>query len=831
MSNTNHGLESIAVKKLQERHGYNELPFADTKSLLRTVTQVLTEPMFALLICAALVYLVIGSFEDTVLLSGFIALSIGITIYQERKSERAIDALKDLSSPRALVKRDGESKRIPSREVVVGDLLILEEGDRITADATILTCNDLLVDDSLLTGESEPVAKVLGDLVYSGSLVVRGGGSAVVQAIGLQTEIGKIGKSLKQIVLVQSPLQRDIRTLIRRFAIFGVTLSLVVCIIYGVFYSKWLDGVLAGITLIMALLPEEFTVILTVFMALGVWRISRQQVLTRSAPVIETLGSITTLCVDKTGTLTLNRMSLSTLATADDPDSTQALSDSLSTEQRELLSYAVLASEAEPFDPMEQAFHTSMQALSPDHITTYSKYEILHEYGLTPELPAMTHLWNAKSAPDEYIVAIKGSPEAVMALCGLTTEQRLLIERQIQEMASQGLRLLGVAKARFHKGDKSWPESVMHFKFQWLGITGLKDPLRAEVPASVMQCHEAGIRVMMITGDHAVTAKAIAMQAGIDSARVLSGVEINTLDDEQLCRAVKDVCVFVRIKPEQKLRLVRALQMNGEIVAMTGDGINDAPALKAAHVGISMGLRGTDVAREASSLVLLNDDFSSIVNAIRQGRQIYDNLQKAVAYVVAVHVPIAGAAFVPLLFGLPPMLTPIHILFLEMIIDPACAIVFETEAPEANVMQRPPRDATQTIFDYGSLWLPVLQGLGLFAVVAGLYVGLLTLAYPQTFATTVAFGALILGNLLLVVISRSKNRSFFKTIKLPNAAQYWIAGLAIGLFLIFVSIPFMRERFKFSELNTTSGSLILFSGLASLIWFEAAKQLKIKKLL
>jgi P-type Ca2+ transporter type 2C len=831
MSSTKQGLESVAVKRLQELHGYNELPFTDSKSLLRTVTQVLTEPMFALLICAALIYLVIGSFEDTVLLSGFIALSIGITIYQERKSERAIDALKDLSSPRAIVKRDGETRRIPSREVVVGDLLILEEGDRIAADATILTGNDLLVDDSLLTGESEPVTKTLGDLVYSGSLVVRGGGTAVVKAIGLQTEIGTIGKSLKQITLVQSPLQLDIRTLIRRFAIFGVCLSLIVCIGYGMFYGQWLDGVLAGITLIMALLPEEFTVILTVFMALGVWRISRQQVLTRSAPVIETLGSITTLCVDKTGTLTLNKMSLSALVTNEAPDDIQVIKGSLDPAQKELLSYALLASEAEPFDPMEQAFDASMRALSPDHIVEYSDYRILHDYGLTPELPAMTHLWGVNGTSEDCLVAMKGSPEAVMALCGLTAERRHLIEKQIQYMASQGLRLLGVAKARFQKGNEAWPESVTSFKFEWLGLTGLKDPLRPEVPESVQQCHEAGIRVIMITGDHAVTAKAIATQAGINSSLVLSGSEITGLDDEQLSNAVKDVCVFVRIKPDQKLRLVRALQKNGEIVAMTGDGINDAPALKAAHVGISMGLRGTDVAREASSLVLLNDDFSSIVNAIRQGRQIYDNLQKAVAYVVAVHVPIAGAAFVPLLFGLPPMLTPIHILFLEMIIDPACAIVFETEAPEANVMQRPPRNTSQTIFDYGSLLLPVMQGVGLFAVVAGLYVGLQTLDYSQTFATTVAFGAMILGNLLLVVISRSRNKSFFQTLKLPNSAQYWISGVAIGLFLIIVSIPFLRDRFKFTELTATSGMLIFLAGIISLSWFEAVKHLKIRKLL
>jgi len=823
MKNTNEGLRTSEAKILQDKYGFNELPIQDPKTFFKTLVQIVTEPMFALLLLAAVIYLLIGSLEDAILLSCFIALSIGITTFQERKSEKAIEALKDLSSPRALVIRDGIATRISGREVVVGDLLVLEEGDRIAADAKIVDSNDLLVDESLLTGESEPIEKNTDQLLYSGSLVIRGGGKALVKAIGLETEIGKIGKSLKQITKAVSPLQSDIKALVKRFAILGVSLSILVCLIYGFAYRDWLNGALSGISLTMALLPEEFTVILTVFMALGVWRISRQHVLTRYAPVIETLGSINTLCVDKTGTLTINKMSLQTLATIKETVTLSAPQDELNPELKELLSYAVLASETNPFDPMEKAFHESMKIYLPSYQITYTNYSIIHEYGLTPQMPAMTHIWGTPDKLNDYLVATKGAPEAIMSLCSLSENQKTIINEQIKTLASQGLRVLGVAKSKFNKSNVAWPNSVVDYQFEWLGLAGLRDPLRAEVPASVKQCQDAGIKVVMITGDHAITAKAIASQAGMNISKVLSGADIDQLTDAQLVNAIKDVCVFVRIKPNQKLRLVKAFQGNQEIVAMTGDGINDAPALKAAHVGISMGQRGTDVAREASSLVLLNDDFSSIVNAIRQGRQIYDNLRKAVNYVIAVHVPIAGAVFIPLIFGAPPMLTPIHILFLEMIIDPSCAIVFEMEPPENNVMQRPPRDPQQRIFSVNNLSMATLQGIGLMIIVMSIYLGLLRWGYSLEFATTIAFSSLVTGNLLLIIVSRSSNANFFKILKNHNLAQEWIIGIATSLLIIILFTPFLRERFHFSELTTGGASLILFSIAIGLLWHETIK--------
>ncbi len=817
------GLKQSEVEKLRTQYGFNELPIKDKKNLARTLFRILSEPMFALLLATAFIYLLIGSLEDTLLLSGFIALSITITVYQENKSEKAIAALKDLSSPRTLVIRDGQSFRIPSRELLVGDLIILEEGDRIAADAKLIQSNDLLLDESLLTGESEPIGKNVDQYIYSGTMVVRGGGIARINAIGLQTEIGKIGKSLDQIDNSESPLQKDVRILIKRFAFFGIILSLIVCLSYGIFYQQWLTGALTGITLTMALLPEEFTVILTVFMALGVWRISRQHVLTRRASVIETLGSINTLCVDKTGTLTINKMSLQALVTMNQTTDSPLLPTQLSQTQTELLSYTVLASEIDPFDPMEKAFLESNSKLNPDYRELYANLKLVHEYGLTPELPAMTHLWEPTSKPNEIVIAIKGSPEAVMQLCKLSSQEQSRIEEQINTMASNGLRLLGVGKAKYTKSGNEWPNSVSSFEFEWLGLVGLKDPLRPEVPQSVKQCHDAGIRVIMITGDHAITAKAIATQAGINATQTLSGRDIDQLGEAELQSAVKEVNVFVRIKPDQKLRLVKALQATNEIVAMTGDGINDAPALKAAHVGISMGQRGTDVAREASSLVLLNDDFSSIVNTIRQGRQIFDNLQKAIIYVVAVHIPIAGAVFIPLLFNAPPLLGPIHILFLEMIIDPSCAIVFEAEAPESNVMKRPPRSLDHKIFSLSNLSVAISQGVGLLLIVLGLYLGLIWHDQSIAFATTIAFGTLVLGNLSLVIVSRSLKDHFFNILKKPNLPQYWIIGSASTIFVLFTLIPFFRDRFHFTNLTIDSIFMITIATVIGIFWHEIIK--------
>jgi len=489
-----------------------------------------------------------------------------------------------------------------------------------------------------------------------------------------------------------------------------------------------------------------------------------------------------------------------------------------------LLSTARLASEELPFDPMEKAIQGLLKRLYPEHQAIYAAYTLSHGYGLSSDLPALTHIWKEPTANNDYLVAIKGSPEAILQLCTLETTQQDRIVAQINELTSQGLRVLGVATTHHQQNEKtSWPTSIREFKFKWLGLLGLQDPLRPGVPEAIARCQSAGIRVAMITGDHVLTAQTIARQAGINADKTLSGAQLQNITDAELSELIKTTHVFVRIKPDQKLRLVSAIQNNHEIVAMTGDGVNDAPALKAANVGISMGQRGTDVAREASSLVLLNDDFLSIVKAIAQGRRIYDNLQKAVIYVIAVHIPIAAAVFIPLILGAPAFLDPIHILFLEMIIDPACAVIYEMEEPEKNIMLRPPRDPNQKLFSLQNISMAIIQGTGLAAIVVSLYIGLLLLKYPLAIATTISFGSLVLGNLLLIIVSRSKQENIWVIIRKTNPAQKWIIGGAIGAFLAMASIPLMRERFQLSALTIDSSLLILLSGLVGLLWHESVK--------
>lgn len=849
------GLTTVEAEHLQAKIGLNELPDQNRHTFFRSVRRIFMEPMFALLLVASAVYLLIGGLEDALILLGFVLISIGITLYQERRSENALNALRDLSSPKAWVIRDGQRVRLSSRELVPGDLVVLQEGDRIAADGQLWVSNDLLVDESLLTDESEPVQKshcpeFNQNRIYSGCLVIRGAGTAWVLATGLNTEIGKIGKSLSDISGQESPLQSDIRLLIKRVAMYGFSLAVLVFLIYGLVKGEWLNGILSGISLTMALLPEELSVILTVFMALGVWRISKQQVLARHAPVIETSGSINTLCVDKTGTLTQNKMSLHALAVlrglgpgpAELIDLSQANEKpDLPPEAFELLKYAVLASEIEPFDPMEKAFHEASAFFSQAGLQSKTSIQkatghIVHEYSLTPDFPAVTHVWSVSDAQhteedQACVIAIKGSPELIIKLSQLSDEHKQVVTNQMQTMAADGLRMLGVAKAVLtRKRSDAWPDSPHAFEWQWLGLTGLKDPIRPEVPEAVRQCQQAGVRVVMITGDHALTAQAIAKQSGIPADLVLTGAEVENYSDQQLQAAIEKTCIFVRVKPQQKLRLVKSFQALGQIVAMTGDGINDAPALKAAHVGISMGLRGTDVAREASSLVLLQDDFSSIVNAIRQGRQIYDNLQKAIIYVIAVHIPIAGSVFLPLVLGAPPFLLPLHILFLEMIIDPTCAVVFESEPPEKDVMNRPPRDLNQKIFSSKNIGLALIQGLGLMGLVVGTYMGLLHNAYTQAYASGVTYCLLVAGNVLLIVTSRSQTASVFQIMRKPNPAQAWIMILAfLGLFLIF-TIPFLQARFQFSSIGAQGITWVLGLSILALLWLELAKQARLQVL-
>ncbi|WP_448032881.1 cation-translocating P-type ATPase [Bradyrhizobium liaoningense] len=835
------GLSEAEARLRLQQEGYNELPRPERRTPLRIVFEVLREPMFALLLCGGLIYLLLGDLREALLLFVFGGITIVITIVQEARTERVLEALRELTSPRALVVRDGERRRIAGRDVVRGDLLVLSEGDRVPADAVLASARDLAVDESLLTGESVPVRKqpvkmpaaesALADhrpggddqpFVYSGSLVVRGEGLAVVEATGPRSEIGKIGLSLHGLQPEPPRLQQQTARLVRLCLLGGVAISLAAVLLYGMLRGDWLQALLGGIAIGMSMLPEEFAVVLTVFMAMGAWRISKVRVLTRRAAAIEVLGSATVLCTDKTGTLTQNRMSVAELRLRDGacvrPASTQP--GPVGAEFFELARCSVLASSPEPFDPMEKALHAFVRAGLPEDGQTEGDRTLIRTYGLRPELLAMTQVWRSSNRQGIF-AATKGAPEAIARLCKLDGADREAMQAAVAAMAKDGLRVLGVAAATCDGEDL--PPSQEGFAFRFIGLVGLADPLRPGVLEAVAECRSAGIRIVMITGDYPATAMAIARQAGLDVNEVVTGEQVKLADESELDALVSKVNVFARVLPEQKLRIVQAMKRSGEIVAMTGDGVNDAPSLKAAHIGIAMGGRGTDVAREASSIVLLDDDFGSIVAAIRLGRRIYDNLRKAMAFIFAVHVPIAGLALLPLVFGLPLVLGPVHIAFLELIIDPVCSLVFEAEREERDVMARPPRRADAELFSWALVGWSVLQGVMAFGSIAVIFLVALRSGVPADEARALAFIALVVCIVALVLVNRSFSASFLSAFFRPNPALLWIF-LSIALVLATALFwPPASSLFRFGPLHLDDLMIPLGAGLLLITVLELLK--------
>jgi Ca2+-transporting ATPase len=839
------GLTTAEAATRLASEGPNEMPQAQRRTIWHIVGEVAREPMFQLLVAAGVIYLVMGDRGEAAMLLGFVLITMAITVVQEQRTERVLETLRDLTSPRALVVRDGQTLRIAGREVVRGDLMLLSEGDRVAADAWLRSAADLRIDESLLTGESVPVGKVPsggapvatrpgGDglpAVYAGTLVVGGQGLAQVLGTGAHTEMGRIGQALREIEAEPTPLQAQTRRWVRMFSIFGLGLSACAALLHGLLRGDWVAAVLAGITLAMSLLPQEFLLILTVFMAMGAWRLSRQRVLSRRASVIETLGAATVLCTDKTGTLTLNHMQVAELSrVADGAVQGWAMGDGLPAPALvDLLSAAVLASETEPFDPMERAIHglACGEASSdrPDiaRATVATDGSIVQEYGLSPELLAMTHVWRL-AGQSVHTVATKGAPEAVIPLCGLSADAARPWQRQADDMARRGLRVLAVARASFDGSD--WPDTPHGFQFTLLGLVGMADPLRPSVPAAVRECRAAGIRVVMITGDHAATALAIAAQAGLDTqGGVVTGVQLAAMDDAQVRAAVARSTVFARVMPEQKLRLVQAFKANGDVVGMTGDGVNDAPSLKAAHIGIAMGGRGTDVAREAASLVLLDDDFGAIVHAVRLGRRIDDNLRKAMAFVLAVHVPIAGLSLLPLLMGWPLVFTPVHIAFLELLIDPVCSIVFEAEPEESDLMQRPPRDPSAPLFSQSLLVWSVAQGGAVLLAVAGFHALMLASAVPEAGARAATFTALVVSSIALIIANRSMTGSMWASMTRPNRALGWVLLATLALLSLVLAWPPLRGLFHFASVDVRWLAMAVGLGVAGLVVLQGIRRM------
>ena len=833
------GLSSSEAAARLAAQGANILPRGASRSILSIIAETLKEPMLALLLLGGGVYLLLGDRAEALILLAFASFSVLMTVFQESRTEHVLAAMRDLSAPRAMVVRDGVVTRIAGTDIVVGDVMVLQQGDRVAADAVLLEAIDLEVDESLLTGESIAVGKRAaapeepsqyprpgGDdqpCIFAGTIVTRGSGRALVTATGARSEIGRIGLSLA--TLADEPPRLRVETLrvVRLCGIGAGIVALAVVMLFGSLRGSWIDAILAGIAIGMSMLPEEFPVVLTVFLAMGAWRIAKAGVLTRRAAAIEALGAATVLCTDKTGTLTENRMAIAGLWLPG--GETARIAGEIASQSapfHALIDAGALASAPAAVDPMEIAFHQARAEIAGREAA--AGWTLVHSYGLSEDLLAMSNIWRPDGDGADCIVAAKGAPEAIASLCRLPEAEHRAMTAAVKAMAEQGIRVLGVARADTAPGD--WPASQRDHAFRLLGLVGLADPVRQSVPAAIAECRRAGIRVMMITGDHALTARAIATQAGIEQGEVMTGQELAMLDDAALALRLKTVSVFARVMPDQKLRIVDALKAAGEVVAMTGDGVNDAPSLKAAHIGISMGRRGTDVAREAAAIVLLDDDFGSIVRAVRLGRRIYDNIRKAMGFIFAVHVPIAGLALLPLLTGLPLLFGPIHIAILEMIIDPVCATVFEAEREEADIMDRPPRDSEARLFTWASIgWSVIWGGVGFLLLAAIFLIASLGSGLAEAQVRGMTFFALIGVIVALILASRSSSASLWQALRGGNPMLRYILAAIAGFAALTAMLPWLAGILGFRSLHGIEIAVALATGTVLLVLLEQLKRL------
>lgn len=829
--NLHTGLSEAEARQLLLRDGHNEITTVKRGARLRRQLEILREPMFGLLIGAGILYALIGEPVDAAVLGAFATLSVSIAMIQRGRSDRVLAALRQLSSPRAMVIRDGTRRRIPGRDVVAGDLLVVNEGDRMAADALLVAGEDVMADESLLTGESMPVRKRAApastvaarpggeDLphLFAGSLVVRGSGIAVTTATGARAEVGKIDTMIQNVRLVRAGLEVETRRWVLGFALLGLAVSALAVLIHGLMRGNWLEALLAGVALAMSLLPEELPLVLTVFTVMGAWRLARSRVLTRRPATIETLGAATVLCTDKTGTLTCNRMSVACLRSGVAEWDAAAPTPSAGSPLRNLLRSTLLAVRPDAVDPMDQAVVglASRFGLATDGL------QLVRTFPLSSARPYIVQAWLEESGRIE--LAAKGAPEAMARLCHLDAGDLQSALAAAEGLASQGIRVLAVASGALPAG-AAVPANVEALRPQWQGLVGFVDPLRPSVPAAIAACHDAGVRVIMITGDHPATAAAIARQAGIPAASTLTGTDLDALDDKALVGAIGAVNVFARIRPEQKLRLVEALKSQGHVVGMTGDGINDAPALKAAHIGIAMGSRGTDVAREAASLVLLDDDFSALAEAIRLGRRIYDNISKAIGYILAIHVPIAGIALLPIVLGMPLVLNPMLIALLELLIDPACSVIFEAEPAENDVMRRRPRDPAAPLMSFRFAMRSLVQGVAAFAVIAVVYLWHVTHDSSTELTRSATLLMLLVANVCLVLSHRNRAPSMHFTGGRRNPALGWGLLIAMPLLTGIFAWPAARDLLGLAAPGLAELLTCLIGGAALWAVLQATKR-------
>jgi len=818
MGETVNGLTDQQVITSRKECGANVLP-AGKKKWLKVLLETAAEPMLLLLTGACIIYFITGSFQEGVIMAIAIVFVSGISIFQQIRSEKAVSALNKLTSRHSRVIRNGKTEDVLSEDLVCNDILLISEGESVPADGIIISCNDFSVDESLLTGESFPVIKVaLENSVYSGTTIVSGGATVRITEVGINTRIGKLGVSLTEIKTGNTPLQLQVKTFVRQMALFGIIAFAFVWTFNYIATGDALSGFMRGLTLAMAALPEEIPVALSTFMALGAYHLIKTNVLARHPQTVEALGAATVICVDKTGTITKNQMSVVAIYLHDSDQTFDMTRSPVDSKASSLILAAALASEKDPFDPMEKAIFDCAEKAG----LTTSEYTMTAEYPLSGERPMMTHIYS--SPTNDRIIVAKGAPEGIMDCSGINDADRTRIDSHVKEFAKQGYRVLGVARST-HQGEL--PQQQQEIKFEFIGLLAFSDPPKENIHSVVESFHKAGISVKLITGDYPETAVAIAKQVGIsNSDEFISGNQLTKMNDNQLADAVKRINVFARVLPEAKLRIVTILKRSGEVVAMTGDGVNDGPALKAAHIGIAMGQRGSEVARQAASLVLVNDDLSNMISAIALGRKIYFNLKKAIRYIISIHIPLISIVTLPLVLGwkFPNLFSPVHVIFLELIMGPTCSIVYENEPMEKGLMNASPRKMTSTFFTWRELSVSIFQGLMITAMLLILLHYAILHEYSEASSRTLVFSALVLSNIFLTLTGRSENHNIFTTIRYKNMLVPVILLFTTLVLLFLLVYPPASELFGLITPTIKDFLLAVVAAFASVFWVEVIKK-------
>lgn len=820
------GLTDEQVIASRELHGKNILQAKEQSSLAEALKEAFTEPMFLLLLAAGVIYFLLGESGEGIFMIAAIFLVSAISVYQGSRSRNALEALKALNQSSARVIRNGREQRMPAEDIVQGDVLMIEEGEQMPADVRIIRANDLSVNESILTGEAFAIRKEEGQPLFMGTAIVSGMAYCEVTAVGNRTELGKIGKSLEQISVEKSPLQKQISSFVTKMAIVGAGVFLLVWGINFYHSRDVLDSLLKGLTLAMSILPEEVPVAFTTFMAIGAWRLTKMGIIVKQTQTVETLGSASVICTDKTGTITENRMQLAMVyvhATKQTVPPELWQDDAV----RDVISTAMWASETEPFDPMEKALHEAYKTIA--HRDERPDYQMVHEYPLGGRPPMMTHVFANKKG--ERLIAAKGAPEAIISVSHLSAEESAQVTRQIEDLAGKGYRVLAVGRSTFIGA--AYPEQQQSLPFTFLGLVAFYDPPKQNIADVFSTFYNAGIRLKIITGDNTATTLSIAKQAKFrGTEEALTGDDVTKMNEAELTEAVKRVNIFTRMFPAAKLRIINALKADQQVVAMTGDGVNDGPALKAAHIGIAMGNKGTDIAKKAASLVLTDDDLSKMTDAVAMGRRIYSNLKKAIQYILSIHIPIILTVTVPLLQGwiYPNIFTPLHVIFLELIMGPTCSIVYEHEPLEKNAMLEPPRPFTTTFLNWSELSTSVIQGLMITAGTLGIYLYAVHNNYDEPMTRTLVFTTLVTANIFLTLVNRSFHYSLFSTIRYNNWLLRAVLLISIVLSLAMIYIPPLAAFFQFSAPALQPLGISIGFGILSVTWFEGWKFAKRRRL-